>query len=274
MRFSRELSCGVNHSLVWMIDLLLAGGVAFLAWRARALTLSGALASAGVGTMALLAGWSWGLVLIGYFVSSTLLSRFRAGDRAARTAGLAEKQGARDAAQVLANGGAFAAAATGYWASPNPHWQALGAAALAASAADTWATEIGTLARSVPRSILGWRPVPAGTSGGVTAEGTLAGVGGAVFVALLAWAVHWPPVVIIAALVGGVFGCVIDSLLGAALQARRWCASCGAATEQRVHRCGTVTGVTAGLRWLDNDGVNALSTVAGALLGTTIARYL
>lgn len=274
MRFSRELSCGVHHSLVWIIDLLLAGGVAFLAWRARALTASGALASAGVGTLALSAGWSWGAVLIGYFVSSTLLSRFRSTDRAARTGGLAEKEGSRDAAQVLANGGAFAAAATGYWASPNPQWQALGAAALAASAADTWATEIGTLARSVPRSILGWRQVPAGTSGGVTPEGTLAGICGAVFVSCLAWAVHWPPVAIVAALIGGVFGCLIDSLLGAAWQARRWCASCHAATEQRVHRCGTVTEVTAGVRWLDNDGVNAVSTVAGALLGTMVARYL
>lgn len=271
---SRELSCGVHHSLVWIISLVLAGGIAFVAWRARALTASGAVAAAVVGAVALVAGWTWGIVLIGYFVSSTLLSRFRAADREARTGGLADKEGPRDAAQVLANGGVFTAAAAAHWASPNPLWQALGAGALAASAADTWATEIGTLARAAPRSILGWRPVPAGTSGGVTGQGTLACVGGAAFVSFLAWLVQWPAVAIAAALIGGIFGCLFDSVLGAALQARRWCAACSAATEQRVHRCGTVTQVTAGLRWLDNDGVNALSTVAGALFGTMVASYL
>ena len=55
--------------------------------------------------------------------------------------------------------------------------------ALAASAADTWATEIGSLATRPPRSILTLRPVPAGTSGGVNLLGMLAMVAGATFVA-------------------------------------------------------------------------------------------
>jgi uncharacterized membrane protein len=76
-----------------------------------------------------------------------------------------------------------------------------------------------------------------------------------------------------AALIGGAVGCLLDSVLGASWQARRWCATCGTLTEQRIHRCGSRTTVTGGVRWLDNDGVNALSTIGGALFGATGAGY-
>jgi uncharacterized membrane protein len=60
---------------------------------------------------------------------------------------------------------------------------------------------------------------------------------------------------------------------GASLQAQRWCASCAVATEQRIHRCGASTTVTRGIAWLDNDGVNAIATIGGALLGAALASY-
>lgn len=233
----------------------------------------GAIAATIAGTVAMGAGWSWGVVLVAYFVSASLLSRFRAGERIARVGGRVEKDGPRDARQVAANGSVFVLAAAGFWASPDPLWQALGAGALAASAADTWATEIGTLARATPRSILDFSPVPAGTSGGVTALGFLAGLAGAMFIGLIAWFVRWPAVAVAAALAGGCIGCVLDSVIGAAFQSRRWCASCGVATEQRTHWCGAATTVTGGLRWLDNDGVNAISTMGGALFGAASARF-
>jgi uncharacterized protein (TIGR00297 family) len=220
------------------------------------------------------AGWSWGIVLIAYFVSSVALTRFRSVEKEARSSGRVDKSGPRDAAQVIANGGVFAATALAYSLNPQPALQALASGALAASAADSWATEIGMLSRAVPRSILGWSPVAPGTSGGVTAQGLLAGAAGAGFVAATVSAVGWPALAALAALAGGVVGCVVDSIIGAALQARRWCASCGTTTEQRIHRCGTTTAMTGGIRWLDNDGVNALSTIVGALAGFTLVSLL
>ena len=65
----------------------------------------------------------------------------------ARTASIVAKGGERDAMQVLANGAMFAGAAFAMVLRPDTRWIALGAGALAASAADTWATEIGTLVR-------------------------------------------------------------------------------------------------------------------------------
>jgi len=263
----------MNQVPTWLFGVVLSGVIAAVAYRARALSASGALAAVAAGTLTMTAGWSWGGVLIAYFVSSALLSRFRASRKESLTAGRLEKTGPRDATQVLANGGVFALAAIGYRLSPDPLWQALGAGALAASAADTWATEIGTLARAKPRSILDWRPVETGTSGGITSQGLVAGLSGAGFVALIAWLVRWPAVTAIAALVGGAIGCLLDSVIGASLQAHRWCTTCEANTEQRIHRCGTHTTVTGGLRWLDNDGVNAISTIGGALFGATAANY-
>lgn len=259
---------------LWAVGLVLATVVALLARGAGALSTTGALAAMVAGTITLAAGWSWAIILIGYFVSATLLSRFRAADKERRTQGRVEKHGARDATQVLANGGAFVVMALGFWVRPHPLWMAFAAGALAASAADTWATELGVLARRRPRSILTWKPVDVGTSGGITMQGFAAGITGAMFIALVAWMVRWPTAATVSALVGGILGCALDSIVGASLQARRWCASCDMATEQQIHRCGAATTRTGGLAWLDNDGVNALATVGGALLGAAATAFL
>ena len=168
---------------------------------------------------------------------------------------------------MLANGGFFAVAALLSLVLPSPLWWATGAGALAAATADTWGTEVGTLARGLPRSIVGGRPVPAGTSGGITLAGTVASVAGAAFVAALAALAGWGGAAAVGAVVGGVGGSTADSLLGATVQARRWCDRCDRGTERDVHDCGAPTRPAGGLRWLGNDAVNALSGLAGALLG-------
>ena len=258
----------------WLAGAALAVATALGARAAGALGTSGAAAAAIMGTVAVAAGWDWGAVLVAYFVSSSALSRIGRAERDRRTAGRIEKGGPRDATQVAANGGMFAIAGAGFLLSANPAWQVVGAAALAASAADTWATEIGTLSRSTPRSILTGRPVPAGTSGGVTALGLMAGFAGAAFVASAVSLGGWGRETVNAAVIGGVAGSVLDSVLGASLQARRWCGTCGMDTEQPVHWCGTRTDIRGGLRWLDNDGVNAASTIGGALVGVLVAARL
>jgi len=225
-----------------------------------------------VGAAAVAAGWSWGVLLVLYFVGAAALTRFRAGRKAARVGALVMKAGPRDAVQVLANGGLFALAAALWLASGWEAWRALGAAALAAAASDTWATEVGTLARRPPRSIASWRPVPTGTSGGVSIPGVAAAAAGATFVAAAALALGWPRDTAAAAFVGGIAGSTLDSLLGATVQARWRCDRCHAPTEQRTHTCGVTTRLVSGISWVDNDVVNALSTAAAGVLGLLLAR--
>jgi uncharacterized protein (TIGR00297 family) len=254
------------------IGLVLAACISLVALRARALTFGGAIVATIIGTLAVAAGWTWGVLLIAYFASATLLAREDRARKEQRTRPIVAKTGARDAVQVLANGVLFAAAATAAIAHPDVRWIALGAGSLAASAADTWATEIGTLADREPRSILTWRRVPTGTSGAVTIRGTLAMLAGALFMGALAVILGWTVQVAVCVAVGGVAGGMLDSLLGATLQERRWCERCARETERLTHDCGTTTRPRRGMKWMDNDIVNFLSNTVGGLLAALLLR--
>jgi uncharacterized protein (TIGR00297 family) len=235
--------------------------VAALAHRAGTLTGSGAVAAWLVGALVLHGtGWEGGGVLAAFFVSSNLVSR-----GAPAPPWLDPKGERRDHRQVLANGGVAAAGALLSLRDPGLGvW--LVTAALAAAAADTWATSLGARSAALPRLILGGRAVPPGTSGGITAFGSVGGAAGALLVAGAgALAAGAPALLPVAALVG-FGGMLLDSLLGAVAQGRFRCESCAEWSEWRVHRCGRPTTRQGGLAWLDNDGVNL---TAGAAAGLT-----
>jgi len=253
-----------------VIGAVLSVFVALAALRARTLATSGAIAAAVVGTICLAAGWSWGALLLAMFVSASALSRLGERQKAERVGPVVEKGDERDATQVLANGGLYAAAALGSLLAPSPLWYAIGAGALAASAADTWATEVGTLAGGEPISIVSGRRVAPGTSGGITLVGTVAGVGGALFIAAAPALANWQ-VPFAAVALAGVAGALADSLLGATVQARRWCELCATSTERLVHSCGTVTSHAGGLAGFDNDAVNAVCSGVGALVALLLS---
>ena len=249
---------------------VLAGGIALAAVRLRVLSTSGGIAALVVGAAAAAAGWSWAALLILFFVSSSALSRLRAGAKERRVGDVVEKGGARDAAQVLANGGVFAACALGAVIAPDPTWRVAALGALAAAAADTWGTEIGTLAGGAPRSIASGRRLPPGMSGGITVVGTAAEVVGAAFMAFAALAAGWTGTSL-AAFAGGIAGAVGDSVLGATLQERRWCDRCQYSTERRVHSCGSATRVSGGVPGFRNDAVNVACSLIGAAVALVVA---
>ena len=248
--------------------------IAAIAMKAGALRLSGALVAVLIGTLAFAAGWTWVAVLLAFFVVTSALSAIGAEDKRARTESVIQKAGGRDAWQVLANGGAFAAAAYLHLKTGDTHWMIAGFGAMAAATSDSWSTEIGTLNRSVPRLITTGRPVPAGTSGGMTLIGSLAGIGGAVFISLVSLLADWGWALSTCIFIGGVSGSVADSLLGATVQTRRRCMECGGFTERLVHNCGGSTRVVRGIRWINNDGVNAAATLVGGLVAYLFSLYV
>jgi uncharacterized protein (TIGR00297 family) len=253
-----------------LAGVLLAGALAFGARAARSLSLSGAVAAVVVGTTATVAGWPWAIVLIVFFVTSSALSKFRHAAREARIHDIVEKGDERDAIQVLANGGVFATAALAGATTGNPIWSAMAMGALAAAASDTWATEIGTLVGRPPRSVVSSKPLPAGTSGGVTLPGTLASLAGAAFIAVVA-TVAGTGTPVGAVFVGGVAGSFADSLAGATVQERRWCDACARGTERRVHTCGSATRVVGGVPGARNDFVNIVCTIVGGIVAALVA---
>ena len=234
------------------------------------MTRSGALAAFVTGTCVFAAGgWPYAAVLFAFFLPSTLLTRVGR----ARKAQLVDsgKQGARDAAQVFANGGIAALCAL---VSAVAHWPAFAAAfagAFAAASADTWGTEIGTLSRRRPRSILTLQPIAAGLSGGVTLLGTSAEIAGALAVAIVAAVAAGIPFA--AVLLGGICGALADSVLGACVQALRYCPQCKRTCETDPHACGTPTQLVRGTHRIGNDAVNGLATLTGALLALAASRF-
>ncbi len=262
-----------------LLGLLLSSLIGYVGYRRRSLAPSGVVGAVLLGTLIFgLGGWAWGTLLVVFFVSSSALSHFKS----ARKQAVAEKfskGGRRDLAQALANGGAAALAVIGQAVWPHPAWWAAFVGAVATVNADTWATELGVLSRAQPRLITTGRPVEAGTSGGVTWDGTLAALAGAALIALVAaafdLAAGQPPIRILLIIGAGAFagllGALADSVLGATVQAIYVCELCGRETERHpLHTDGGRTRHQRGWPWLNNDWVNFLSAACGAALGALI----
>jgi uncharacterized protein (TIGR00297 family) len=254
------------------LGALAAAAVALAARSARTLTTSGAIAGLVAGTICIAAGWSWGFLLLGLFVSGSILSKMGEERKAKMAAPVVAKGGERDAWQVAANGSVYAAAASCLILFGGADWFAVGIGALAASTADTWSTEIGTMGGADPRLIVSGRRVPAGTSGGLTMSGTLGAVAGSIAVAVAARAAAWP-VGFLAVTAAGLAGALGDSLLGATIQCKLWCEGCKSSTERAVHTCGAATIRSGGLSWLNNDGVNFVSTMIGGLVALLLSGF-
>ncbi|HEY8297882.1 MAG TPA: DUF92 domain-containing protein [Candidatus Baltobacteraceae bacterium] len=248
----------------------MAAIVASLALRARALTRSGALAAFAIGTIVFGSlGWAGAGVLFAFFGPSIVLSRI--GKARKRELVDIGKLDARDARQVLANGGVAALCALAALVFGKPANAAF-AGAFAAAAADTWGTEIGTLAKQRARSILTLRPIATGLSGGVTLAGTFAEIAGGLVVALVAFAVGITAIVPVA--IGGACGAFADSFLGASVQVLRYCPRCERRCETDPHVCGARTTIERGVPWMNNDAVNFAATLCGAVVAASLASYL
>jgi len=202
-----------------IIGILGALIVSVIAWRMKALTVSGAVAAFVVGGCIFsFGGIEAASVLIAFFVSGSLLSKLNP------DVNKNEKNG-RDYKQVLSNGVAPVIGVLLTALTPMVREQAtvFFLASLATATADTWATEIGMRYGNRVFNIFSLRPMQKGLSGGVSVIGLIASVLGAMFIALLPLLPFWQgdkmcglvlvkifPVIAIA----GFLGVLMDSLLG------------------------------------------------------------
>ena len=224
------------------VNLVLAG----LGYASRGVNVSGAVAGFLVGTLIYAClDWRGYALLLAFFVLGTAATKLGYQRKAA--AGLAQEGGGRRGAKhALANTSVAAACAFFALTTGHPELFTLAfAAAFATKTSDTAASEIGQLWGRRTFLLTTLRPVPRGTEGAVSLEGTVAGILASVVVAALGaaaglYAYPWLWVVVLAAFVGT----TLESLVGATLEKR-------------------------GL--LDNEAVNFLNTLIGAL--TAAAAY-
>jgi len=168
---------------------------AFLGWRARTVTNAGAVAGFLIGVAIYLGGgWQGWTLLIVAFVSVALATR--AGFKRKAIVGIAEERGGRRGpGNAIANTGIAAWAALLCLGMVRPDLPRLAmVAALVTASSDTIASEVGKAWGKTTWLVIGWRRVTPGTSGAVSAEGTLAGIVASVVLAGLAAALGLIPI--------------------------------------------------------------------------------
>ena len=229
--------------------LAVNGLLGLAAWRARAVNLSGLIAGCVLGSAIFVGLGAAGFItLLTFFVLGT--GTTRVGFAAKEAAGLAQARGGRRGAEnALANAGAGAALALLAATTPyGPVMVIAFVAAFATAAFDTVSSEIGQVYGRHPVLITTLRPVPPGTEGAVSLEGSAAGILASAVVAGVAVALGLLPVPGVApVLIGAFVGAMAESYLGATLEA---------------------------VRVLDNELVNFLNTIVGAGVAVLAARLL
>lgn len=267
------------HPPFWLA-LLLSAGIATSAWSLRWLNKAGAVATGLVGLLVFwLGGGEAAVPLVAFFVSSSILSVLGKA-RKRQMAGHSEAGSRRDAWQVWANGGTAVALVILHRVlafhiplDTNRVIQVLFLASIATVNADTWATEIGGLLAKSPRLLSTWRTAPAGTSGAISIAGTLAAAFGALFIPFCTvrlWGLTTAEFVAVAW--AGFLGSLFDSILGAGMQGQYRDRATGTVTENAVID-GRKGNLVHGLAWIDNNVVNLLASISGAVFCWVLLHY-
>jgi uncharacterized protein (TIGR00297 family) len=205
---------------------LIAAGLtiafALAAWGVRAVTFSGAVAGTAVTFLLCMAVGPSALLLVVTVFALTFLST-RLGYVHKQQMGVAERHDGRRASQILANLGAAAmcAAPILFWPQSKRGLLIAACAALAEASADTVSSEIGQAFASEPWLVTTLRRVPAGTDGGISPLGSIAGIAAA---CILAGVCNYAGLItsrwfmtVVGSATAGMF---VDSLLGATLERR------------------------------------------------------
>jgi uncharacterized protein (TIGR00297 family) len=254
-------------------------GIALHAYRKNSLTLSGISGAVCMGVLLTVFGGLYFLsILIAFFISSTIVGRFS--KHLERDLGaIHQKCGARDIAQVVANGFPSFIFAILFYLTGN-HIFILGfSTGIASANADTWGSELGVLSKKPPVSIITFKPIPKGLSGGITLAGSVASLAGAVLIAAVFTAGYQLVynnnehrlLSFILCLTGGYTGSLLDSILGATIQVKYFSEKDGRITEKRVSN-GSVNEVISGHPLVNNDVVNFTSSFISSLL--TVFVYM
>lgn len=200
-------------------------------------------------------GWHGYGVVMFYFLVGSAVTRIGMAQKEAE--GIAEKRdGARGPENVW--GSAFTATicALGVAAIKlgwlDPRWEALlllgYVASFSTKLADTTASEVGKAYGKSTFLITTLKPVPRGTEGAVSLEGTLAGIVGGITICLVAYSLGMITLKgVIICTIAAFIATNLESVIGATLQSK--------------------------LDWLTNELVNVINTIIGAVVAIAIAMW-
>ncbi|MHA1270666.1 MAG: DUF92 domain-containing protein [Candidatus Helarchaeota archaeon] len=269
-----------------IIGIITVVGFGVFSYYTEVVDRSGLIAGLFIGlTVWIFGSWSWFIIILVFHLFAAAMTKFKYKKK--EKSGLAqEKGGARGWPNVLANGltaSIFALLYGIFFLIENINYDLFlfgFIGAVAAMTADTVATEIGLLSKNDPRLIINFKKVIPGTSGGVTILGEIAALIGSALIGLVAWILaefgiisnllNIKFIIFLCAITGGMFGCLIDSIIGATIQGLYKCHKCNKITEKKIHGCGAETEKIQGINVIDNNMVNIIGSMSGSLFSICI----
>ncbi|XP_077288209.1 transmembrane protein 19 isoform X2 [Arctopsyche grandis] len=284
------------HPTRWLVASFICVSIATYGLKKKSLSISGAVFGFVVGLVLTIASYSFLACLFAFFMTSSKATKFR-GKLKSKLEDDYKEGGQRSWIHVLCNGGMATQLGLLYLLDVGcgerpidfsndyrPSWLAMGIlGSFACCNGDTWASELGSvMSHGDPFLITTRKKVPCGTNGGITIMGTiLSGVGGLVVGAanyvvvvyftdatiLSVSPPQWP--ILVVGFIGGLFGSMFDSLLGATLQYSGIDAS-----GKIVSAPGKGIKHISGRKVLDNHSVNLISSVVMGFVMPYIAMYL
>ena len=257
------------------IGFVISFFIAYAAYRKESLTLDGSVGATLMGTLMYATSGIFGsLMMVVFFLSSSFLSHFKK-DKKKKVAIQFDKTGRRDIMQVFANGGVGLIHSILYYLTKNPAYLVFLGISVAAANADTWATELGILNKKDPISLRTFKRVEKGTSGAISLFGTFSALAGSMLIGVFAafgffflnvgeLGFEYIQTFQLVTL-GGFFGSIIDSILGATVQGVYYSKELEGETEKRECN-GKPNVLVRGFSFVNNDLVNFLSIGISSIL--------
>mgnify|MGYP001259891161 CR=1 FL=1 len=251
----------------YLIFTLLIIIASIIVLKLKILDFKGTISSIFMGNLIYLVTGIGGFILvIEFFIIGFICTKFRFNQK--RRNGIAqEKDGIRSWQNVIANGFAFSLFGTIFYSTNNEIFLIGFISSIAIATGDTLATEIGLLSSKKPRLITNFKQVETGRSGGITILGSLASIIGIIII-ILSSSINGFSVnidLLSIAIIGSFCGILIDSILGATVQAQYFCDKCEKFTELASHH-EQQNKLIKGRAFIDNNIVNLFSTLTGSLI--------
>lgn len=265
-----------------LLGIIVGSLIGLFSYIAHFLTKSGAFAVIFIATIVCGFGiWpTWGILIL-FFASSGCIHLTKKAIKMTKDESIVEKGHTRDAWQVLANSLPAIVSLILFYYTQNQLFLIGYISGIAGATADTWSSEIGILSKSLPRSILTFKPTEPGLSGGISVLGSVASFFGSLLITLAFCLMYsWYPIsqlsthlFIVVPLTCGIFNSLVDSFLGATLQTKYRCLICGQITEQPLHHQKQTKKIS-GIFWLTNDWINFFSGCLTVLVSWILIFYL
>lgn len=240
----------------------------YFSYKKNILDKTGIITAIVIGIMIFIGGgWKFIAMISAFYILGIATTNFKKSKKRINSI-TKEKSTTRSYTNVIANGGIASMLAFSNIMIESELLTIAFIGAILTATADTIATEIGLLSKSTPFLLL--KPSKKcikGESGGVTILGLTSSFVSILIIGIISMVlgVINTQYQIIAIIIGGYSGNLLDSIIGGTIQRIGKCTECGNITENMTHHNKKVT-ITRGNKNINNDVVNFISTIFGAII--------